>query len=72
VHVTSSASVLLIDDDDTGLRLCRELLRLEGDRVRTAADAETALAAAELENFDAILSPLSRGWMHWTKGSTRN
>ena len=56
---TSTASILIIDDE-AGIRDSLEvLLTLEGYAVKMAADGEQGLRILELENFDLILLDLA-------------
>jgi two-component system NtrC family sensor kinase len=52
---TSGKTVLVIDDEEWMLTLARELLGDIGHTVELAADGETALAAIERRDFDAIV-----------------
>jgi CheY-like chemotaxis protein len=52
------APVLVIDDDQSALRLAETILGLDGYRVRCASDAETALAVAAAERPSAIILDL--------------
>ncbi len=47
--------ILIVDDDVIGCMLGETLLRERGDNVRTAQDAEEALALLETEPFDVVL-----------------
>ena len=56
---TTSASILVIDDE-AGIRESLEvLLTLEGYSVRTANDGEQGLRILELETFDLVLLDLA-------------
>jgi two-component system, NtrC family, response regulator GlrR len=49
------AKILIVDDDETILKLIRMRLEVEGYRVTTALSAEKALALAKAEVFDIAL-----------------
>jgi CheY-like chemotaxis protein len=52
------ASILVVDDDPETMRTFSKMLRLEGYRVRTAQNAESALRAAADSLPDAIILDL--------------
>jgi CheY-like chemotaxis protein len=51
-------SILLVDDDRDFLEMNRGVLEARGYRVRCAADARSALAAAEAERPDLVVTDL--------------
>jgi two-component system response regulator GlrR len=51
-------SILLVDDDRDFLEMNRSVLEARGYRVRCAADPRTALAAAETERPDLVVTDL--------------
>ena len=54
----SSASILIVDDDEGVTQTFARMLRLEGYHVHTAANAETGLRQAERNHPDAIILDL--------------
>jgi DNA-binding response OmpR family regulator len=52
------AKVLIIDDDEAVTQTFARMLRLEGNEVRTANDAETGLQEAAAHHPDAIIVDL--------------
>jgi len=59
VRGPSSASVLLVDDDEAACRLLAEVLERDGYRVAAALSVEEALAKLDREGpFDAVLTDL--------------
>ena len=56
--MTSSRTVLVIDDDRETTRTFARMLRLEGFQVRTAESAESGLQEAESGHPDAIILDL--------------
>jgi DNA-binding response OmpR family regulator len=54
-------SILLVDDDRDFLEMNRGVLEARGYRVRCAADAQAALAAAESERPDLVVTDLMMG-----------
>ncbi len=50
--------ILVVDDEPTARRSWRDILRLEGYQVETAADGETALEAMKETAFDVVLLDL--------------
>jgi len=53
-HSTSSARVLLVDDNEVNREVVAEMLRRLGHVVTTAADGEQALAIIAASGFDAV------------------
>lgn len=47
--------ILVVDDDDAVLKGIRRVLEADGFEVALSADAETALAMVEAEDFDLVL-----------------
>ena len=56
---SSTASVLVIDDEAAIRDSLEVLLTLEGYAVKMAADGEQGLRMLELENFDLVLLDLA-------------
>jgi DNA-binding response OmpR family regulator len=54
-------SILLVDDDRDFLEMNRGVLEAHGYRVRCAADPRAALAAAEAERPDLVVTDLMMG-----------
>jgi DNA-binding NtrC family response regulator len=54
-----SASILVVDDDQTLLQSLQEVLEAEGHEVTTAADGERGLLWLKEQAFDLVLSDLS-------------
>jgi DNA-binding response OmpR family regulator len=54
-------SILLVDDDRDFLEMNRGVLEAHGYRVRCAADPRSALAAAEAERPDLVVTDLMMG-----------
>lgn len=54
----STATILIVDDDEGVTETFARMLRLEGYEVRTAVSAETGLVEAETASPDAIILDL--------------
>ena len=54
----TTATILIVDDDEGVTQTFARMLRLEGFQVRTAASAETGLREAEENHPDAIILDL--------------
>jgi len=54
----SSGRVLIVDDDESTVRMFAQILKLEGYDVRTAASAEVGLREFEASHPDAIILDL--------------
>jgi EAL domain-containing protein (putative c-di-GMP-specific phosphodiesterase class I) len=52
------AKVLVVDDDELFLRVCRTVLKRAGIHVETAASASAALERIRVEHYDAIVSDI--------------
>jgi two-component system response regulator PrrA len=55
---TTTAKILIVDDDEGVTTTFARMLRLEGYQVRTAVSAQTGLAEAEKSHPDAIILDL--------------
>ena len=55
---SSTAKILIVDDDEGVTQTFARMLRLEGYQVRTAVSAETGLREAEHSHPDAIILDL--------------
>jgi DNA-binding response OmpR family regulator len=55
---TTTAKILIVDDDEGVTQTFARMLRLEGYQVRTAVSAQTGLVEAEASHPDAIILDL--------------
>ena len=55
---TTTAKILIVDDDEGVTQTFARMLRLEGYQVRTAVSAETGLREADRSHPDAIILDL--------------
>lgn len=54
-EASTGLSVLIVEDQESGRNLLRELLQLEGHRVSVAEDGGHALRTIQMRQFDAAL-----------------
>jgi CheY-like chemotaxis protein len=63
----SGATILVVDDHPTNLKLCKVMLSVDGYEVHTAADAEEALVMLDSVRPRLILMDLQLpAWMDWS------
>jgi signal transduction histidine kinase/CheY-like chemotaxis protein len=57
-HQLSQAHILLVDDDEIGLTVAKTMLDQHCNVVRTASDAQQALALAQSGKFDVLITDI--------------